>query len=536
MYLNTRIFFLFIFILLYSSVLAQKTFTTYPIKYKWSIGADVGTTLFFGDVAQYNSPFQKQMDEYQLIYGISLRKKLNPVITNGLRFQFGGISGQKAHFKNGIPANHEFNTSFTEFSYILSFDLVRALSKRDKKYGAYFIAGVGVVNYYARKYNFITNETIGTVGYNELGTVKSKANNDIIVPFGVGAAYAINRNFNVNLDYVCRYVNSDKLDAHEGVTDTRDYFGALTMGIAYKLHFNEKRKPHPLAWDSEENPDGYQDYVANDSKPVDTVQNTFIDTTTVYNPPDNTDNNIIPFVDTTTLITNIVNGIKKDSVAIVDNTIEPVPVVNIDDNKNNTNNTPLITYKLQLLASYKKPVSMVEFKNKHNIPFEIIEEKENDWYKYVIGEYNSLAEVKRYKKMLLDMGVKDVYMVSYADGKRIIPGSSNISSSNTVIKQLEPNSIIENTTETEIKQTKIFYTIQVAASRKLADPLYLGKNLSLNALYQTHHQDGWYRYSYGIYASYSQAEVARNTLIKNGIKNCFITAYKEGVRFIPVKQ
>jgi len=77
----------------------------------------------------------------------------------------------------------------------------------------------------------------------------------------------------------------------------------------------------------------------------------------------------------------------------------------------------------------------------------------------------------------------------------------------------------------------VYYRVQLAATHRIVDPLsnYRKYNLDRPVLLEFH--DGWYKYSIGSFAKYSDAQAYREMLITNKkIRGAFIVAYQNGQR------
>jgi hypothetical protein len=82
----------------------------------------------------------------------------------------------------------------------------------------------------------------------------------------------------------------------------------------------------------------------------------------------------------------------------------------------------------------------------------------------------------------------------------------------------------------------IYYRVQLAATHRIVDPVsnYKKYNLDRPVLLEFH--DGWYKYSIGSFAKYSDAKAYREMMAtKKRISGAFIIAYQNGQR-IPVKE
>lgn len=77
------------------------------------------------------------------------------------------------------------------------------------------------------------------------------------------------------------------------------------------------------------------------------------------------------------------------------------------------------------------------------------------------------------------------------------------------------------------------FTVQIAASKRINDPLYFKNKFGLSGDVQMHSGQGWYRFSIGKYIKYWQAREYRNILVtRNNINGAFVVAYREGERIM----
>jgi hypothetical protein len=77
------------------------------------------------------------------------------------------------------------------------------------------------------------------------------------------------------------------------------------------------------------------------------------------------------------------------------------------------------------------------------------------------------------------------------------------------------------------------FTVQIAASKRINDPLYFKNKFGLSGDVQMHSGQGWYRFSIGKYIKYWQAREYRNILVtRNNINGAFVVAYRDGERIM----
>ena len=102
-------------------------------------------------------------------------------------------------------------------------------------------------------------------------------------------------------------------------------------------------------------------------------------------------------------------------------------------------------------------------------------------------------------------------------------------------KTLEEN-IINAESKSGLYETPwpgVEFTIQIAASKNIADPSVFQKKFGLSGEVDMHTDAGWNRYSIGKYIKYWQAREYRNILAtRNSIEDAFVVAYKDGKRLM----
>lgn len=77
------------------------------------------------------------------------------------------------------------------------------------------------------------------------------------------------------------------------------------------------------------------------------------------------------------------------------------------------------------------------------------------------------------------------------------------------------------------------FTVQVAASKTIRDPETIADKYNISAEIDVNSGDGWNRFSMGRFIKYWKAKEYRNILVtRNGIKDAFVVAYREGQRIM----
>ena len=94
--------------------------------------------------------------------------------------------------------------------------------------------------------------------------------------------------------------------------------------------------------------------------------------------------------------------------------VQPIPVYNpADSDEEEEYNTGLV-FRVQVGAFRKMDLDKYAKTSK-----EFSEEEEQDLRKYVLGNFRSYEEANVLKRYLREMGLKDAWITSYMDGKRV---------------------------------------------------------------------------------------------------------------------
>jgi len=201
----------------------------------WSINANFGPSLFYGDIKQYNIvPVSKFNNEWRTSGGLILSKQLFSFLSLRGQVLVGQLAGTKRNFDNKSAANVYFKSNIVDYNVNFKIDISEFFKpESERKVTVYTYAGIGVVDFRTKKYDLITDNLIKSYGYSQDGS-KSKATSETIFPVGLGIEYKMSENLCLTLDYSRRIVNSDKLDATVGKSK-HDMYDYISIGLTF--HF-----------------------------------------------------------------------------------------------------------------------------------------------------------------------------------------------------------------------------------------------------------------------------------------------------------
>lgn len=227
------------------------------IKHNWDANINFGSNLFYGDLRVYDYwPVKENNNERAWAYGFILRKHINPFFSVQGQLLYGKLAGSKRYFSDGVRANQYFNATMFEYNLSAHFNFLNLILGYDpsRRFSAYLLAGIGMVDFRSVK-RYITNDKfINSVGYKNGGKTKKEMTTETMIPIGGGFSYKINDRFYANLNITLRGVNTDKLDATEGTSsDVKDMYGYTSIGVSYRFHMRKQVKyPILIDADSEE--------------------------------------------------------------------------------------------------------------------------------------------------------------------------------------------------------------------------------------------------------------------------------------------
>lgn len=239
---------------------------------------------------------------------------------------------------------------------------------------------------------------------------------------------------------------------------------------------------------------------------------------------------------------NLVQDIFVDSDTTFYSETKPIPVdVQLPEG---------VILKVQI-GAFRNPIKQETFKGFAPI---VGERTSSGLTRYTAGLFKDFASVNAAKDGIRAKGYSDAFVVAYLNGQRIsiaearrlLAGeiSEDQVATQTVQEQQVPQSDVSvpvqtvqstfiNVEEQDVQVSdvndrgELYFTVQVGVYSANISPKTV---LSLSPLNQERIPNNLVRYSSGVYGSLSQAIVARNLIVQNGISDAFVTAYYQGER------
>ncbi len=227
-----------------------------PLKQGWFAGVDVGTTIYYGDIALYNH-FPKYKD-------LNVSTGTAYSLYGGKKFKW-GLSAELQLFKGTLKGEKRadrlypryFNADITGYHVNAKYNLSQLLFRQEQerkffnRITIYATVGFGQVFFRSRLYKYAVNEQWYLERTNSFETVKidsvsstsggglivdkKKSSNALIMPIGAKVNFKLNNktDFVFNFSYVTAF--TDKLDSWERSWSHKDRYLYTGLGILFNF-------------------------------------------------------------------------------------------------------------------------------------------------------------------------------------------------------------------------------------------------------------------------------------------------------------
>lgn len=186
----------------------------------WAVSANVGRTSFFGDVSLYDDEFDEKMSkEGSWAFGFGITRQISYVFALEGQALFGQLAGSNSQ--------SSFVSDIKEYSVHLSADLVNMLIPENRAgLHPYIKMGLGQMSFNTRlKYDDPNRADLTT----------ASSTPEFVFLFGGGVYYIISNSFDVNLEFMARRIDSDRLDGTPNKEDN-DFYSYLGAGFVFKIN------------------------------------------------------------------------------------------------------------------------------------------------------------------------------------------------------------------------------------------------------------------------------------------------------------
>lgn len=356
----------------------------------WIVNASGGTSLFFGDIKQYQYwPVSNYENEWRFAGGLQLGMQISPVF--GVRAQ--GLIGNLAGTRR--PSNRYFEASYIELNANSTISIRNIIThfRSTQFWDAYVIFGIGLTNYNSELMELSTKKTIRKVGYGNGGGLGGRTIEGILIG-GLGMKFRLSDQWSVALESANRGMNSDLLDGSEGGFKY-DVYNVSSVGITYKFgqRTREKKSEEFNYFESGKKTPSEREY---DDQPVQPAE---IDMLFIAPP----------------VLSQPVEPQKKEirEQVVVEEVIEqPVPVKEISKG---------LEYRVQIRAKYGNAISIQKLSDTYNLPSAQIKQNlHNGFYIYTVGSFSNYESAREKRNELRSQnGIVDAFVVAFKDGQRL---------------------------------------------------------------------------------------------------------------------
>jgi hypothetical protein len=178
--------------------------------------------------------------------------------------------------------------------------------------------------------------------------------------------------------------------------------------------------------------------------------------------------------------------------------------------------SPLGTYRIQIMAGRKKIANLAKFKTQHKITEDIFISQADGWYRYTLYTTKDSAEANRLcSKVRRENKILQAFVTYYKNGKRVsLPasqtsGASNYTKLNSSTPTRTPSQPILNQSNKNNKAVNdklLLYRIEIAIAYDQPIPIYLLKNkVGKEPIIEFKHNQNYY-YTVG---EFENLEIAR---------------------------
>lgn len=376
-----------------TTIKAQQTFgPAGGFEGKWRITAGGGTSLFFGDVKQYQwYPVTNYENEWRFGGNLMVERSLSPLFSLRGQALYAHLAGTRREWKT------YFNSEVIEFNLNTAFSVSNLIGgyRADRLVNVNIIAGIGLTNYNTTRYELGTDAIIARRGFGNGSGLGGRTLEGILVG-GLGIDFQLNENISIRLETANRAMNSDLLDIHESGFPY-DVYNHTSLGVSYTFGSATPRRMPPLV--PEDEPEPAPERVAEEKETERPVRREPVK-------PD-----VSPYQA-------ILDSMEKEKPA---EEPEPVQVTDHKEEPKPAYDPAQVEYRVQVRARYGRRIPVQELRRLYNLPSEEIKEDEhNGYYIYTMGSYSTYDEAARNRNRIRSQyGIHDAFIVAFQYGRRL---------------------------------------------------------------------------------------------------------------------
>lgn len=359
----------------------------------WQLEVDAGSSLFFGDIKQYQWwPVSNYENEWRAAFGIQLKKQISPVFAINGQGVYGQLAGTRRAWSK------YFENDYFEFNVNTHINLINIFShyRNGRIINPFLVFGIGLNSFNTEVYELGTNKLIQSVGNGSGRSFGGRTLEGVLLG-GLGVDIRLNERWDLTLKSVNRYMNSDILDGYVSQYPY-DVYNITSIGIVYKFGYSNKHNSSPKSHKSakvnkvrvDEIETVEYDY---GEQPI---ESPVVQPEILYVAP-----YIVPQTEE-----------KVEEVAVIEEEIVEEEVVE--------EILPTFEYRVQIRAKLGQPVSISHLSNLYNIPQnQIRQNMHNGYFIYSVGSFATYEEAKNKRNEIRSKnGIPDAFVVAFNNGVR----------------------------------------------------------------------------------------------------------------------
>ncbi len=326
---------------------------------RWNLGISLGPDFYFGDLTYGNAGPKKNLS---LAGSLVIGWQITNVFGTRLQFTGAWINGSADSLINGELVENPLTGLLVEgnLQAVINFTNILSLYRTSRWFFLYGTVGLGYAGWYTEFPNQAYDA--GTISTN------NPLNNfhaALVVPVGAGVQFRLGDRVNASVEYTFHLVVSDLLD-QTSTRSNNDRFDYLAFGISLNLGKGKQKLP-----------------------PV------------YYQPPP---------ARPTPRILDPTPPFPKESAAEPPRMPEPTQA---------PNTTPQpFTYSIQICA-FDQHTYTPEWVQKHyKVSMEVRKEESGKMDRFLVGRCNDLACAKLLRSRMINLGIRDAFIVMYQNGLR----------------------------------------------------------------------------------------------------------------------
>ncbi|MCB0804368.1 MAG: hypothetical protein KDC05_01145 [Bacteroidales bacterium] len=565
---------IFIFTLLTVGVFAQSS-----LQYPWYITVHGGFSQLYGDIQNENNPLAKFQDETDFGFGFRAGRQIVPYLYGHLQYSNLGLKGVKT------PSSLQFESRMNEIQLGATVNLTHLVfGEKERLFNVYFLTGAGFLIMNGETWRTET-ASVNDENKGRQNAIKTSGEMGFALPVAFGLDVKLSNRIFLNLEPGLRLTNTDFPDGYERGGHNDAYF-YTSLGITYTFTIDKQKREIVVPPEIAEKEKSHYNAFINidydfpeDLKSMDQFKlSCTIHKGNIQGPAELTQVLPIGFNVMDTAIDNARmefqnytlslywDELPKDSVFTIDYNVrldkiygqlpmtsilyldemkkefrfktdvfirrkivaEPIVVKEdkLEDEKM-VSPSEKVEFRIQLRASYKKPISVDSLSRYLGLNKPIIEEKIGNWYKYSIGSFKTYQEARSYRNELIQQRkLNDAFIIAYYEGQRL----NTLSELQDLAPDVLPGS--KQPEDTKYVESGTCYRIQILALQKskvspsVLQGMYdLGEEDVNEEVYHN-----WRKYTVGKCLTKTEALDLRKQLIQKGATGAFVVKFTDGQR------